>query len=153
VVSSRVPSPAKIGSCGMDSNPSGWAKVTIPSGGHFAQDGATVQAFAIRQMTDLVCDARKHLKCNDGYFIGHQANLKALKSVCARTGVPDDKHLYNVDEFGNCGAAGAPSVLSQHWSSFQPNDNVVIAVVGSGLSWAGLWVQFTSDQPSADSTV
>ena len=152
VVSPRVPCRATIGSCGVNSDPSRWAKVTIPTGGHFAQDGASVQAFAIRQMTDLLQHARRHLGCSDGYFIGHQANLTALKSVCTRSGVPEDKHLYNVDEFGNCGAAGAPSVLSQHWSSFGPNDNLAIALVGSGLTWSGSWVRFSSGEPSPDST-
>jgi 3-oxoacyl-[acyl-carrier-protein] synthase III len=142
VVSARVPSRVTIGASVMDSDPGGWAKVTIPAGGHFAQDGATVQAFAIRKMVELLGGAREQLNCNDGYFIGHQANLLALKSVCSRSNVADEKHLYNVDEFGNCGAAGAPSVVSQHWSRFRPGDTVAMAVVGSGLTWAGLWVRF-----------
>jgi len=46
-----------------------------------------------------------------------------------------EQHLFNVDRYGNQGAAGAPVVLSQNWSRFKSGDIVVVAVVGSGLSW------------------
>ncbi len=142
IVSSRVPSRAAIGSGGIASDPAGWQKVTIPCGGHFDQEGAAVQAFAIRTMTELTSRARQAPGFEGAYFVGHQANLMALKSVCARSGVPEDKHLYNVDAFGNCGAAGAPTVLSQRWPDFQSGDTVSMALVGSGLTWGGLWLRF-----------
>lgn len=142
IVSSRVSSKVTVRSCGIRSDPALWAKITTPCGGHFGQDGATVQAFAIRTMTELVQQTRRSAGFDDCYFIGHQANLVALKSVCARSGIPEERHLYNVDEFGNCGAAGAPSVLSQRWDVFQPNDNLSMAVVGSGLTWSALCFSF-----------
>jgi 3-oxoacyl-[acyl-carrier-protein] synthase-3 len=46
--------------------------------------------------------------------------------------------LFNVDEYGNCGAAGAPGVLSQNWDRFADGDEIAMAVVGSGLTWGGL---------------
>ena len=142
IVSSRVPSKVTVASSGIRSEPASWGKITTPSGGHFGQDGAAVQAFAIRTMTELVTQTRRSEGFNDCYFIGHQANLVALKSVCARSGVPEQRHLYNVDEFGNCGAAGAPSVLSQRWDTFQPKDTLSMAVVGSGLTWSALQISF-----------
>jgi 3-oxoacyl-[acyl-carrier-protein] synthase III len=93
-------------------------------------------------MTDMLQESRRAPGFQDCYFVGHQANLMALKSVAARSGVPGEKHLYNVDEFGNCGAAGAPSVLSQRWSVFEPNDAVCLAVLGSGLTWCALQLRF-----------
>ena len=46
-----------------------------------------------------------------------------------------------MDEFGNCGAAGAPGVLSQNWEKFAPGDELALVVVGSGLTWGGLLLQ------------
>jgi 3-oxoacyl-[acyl-carrier-protein] synthase-3 len=40
--------------------------------------------------------------------------------------------------YGNTGAAGAPSVLSQRWDELAPGDVVLMAVVGSGLTWSSL---------------
>jgi len=69
-------------------------------------------------------------------LIGHQANLRMLTAAVAKLGIPDARHLFNVDKFGNQGAAGAPSVLSMNWDKFKTGDHVVISVVGSGLTWA-----------------
>ena len=70
------------------------------------------------------------------WFTGHQANLRMVESAANRLGIPSEKHLYNVHKFGNQGAAGAPSVLSQNWEKFKPGDLVAVSVVGSGLTWA-----------------
>jgi 3-oxoacyl-[acyl-carrier-protein] synthase-3 len=71
-------------------------------------------------------------------FIGHQANLGALKTVCERAGISEEQHWYNVDMFGNTGCAGAPAVLSRHWGDLRPGDRVAMAFVGAGLSWVHL---------------
>ncbi len=141
IVSKSIPSGTAIESFPARSCPARWRAVRMPLAGHFVQDGPAVHGFAIRTMQSLVCDMRQ-LACHDDiYFIGHQANLPALMAVCSKTGVPQEKHLSNIETFGNCGAAGAPSVLSQHWRTLNAGDVVVIAVVGSGLTWGGLWLR------------
>jgi 3-oxoacyl-[acyl-carrier-protein] synthase-3 len=69
-------------------------------------------------------------------FIGHQANLMMLDTVCRRCGIEEENHWYNVRDFGNIGCAGAPSVLSQHWDELHSDVSVAVVVVGSGLTWA-----------------
>ena len=69
------------------------------------------------------------------YFISHQANLRMLTSVVSRLGLQPEQHLYNVNSLGNQGAAVAPIVMSMHWERFAPGDLIVMAVVGSGLTW------------------
>jgi 3-oxoacyl-[acyl-carrier-protein] synthase-3 len=140
IVSPRVVSRARIMESRFQTDPSGHSQITIPAGGHFAQDGHRVQLFAVRKTMELVDQFRS---ANDGqsatteFFIGHQANLRMLEAVCARLNIGAENHLSNVKRFGNCGAAGAPSVLSQNWESLAPCA-VNLAVVGSGLSWGGL---------------
>lgn len=90
---------------------------------------------------------REHLNHPQAYFIGHQANLTMLSSVCERLEVPPHRHLYNVDQFGNCGAAGAPGVLSQNWERFVPGDAIALVVVGSGLTWGGIALQVSEEKP------
>ncbi len=70
-------------------------------------------------------------------FIGHQANLRMLENVCKRIGIAPEDHYANIACFGNCGAAGAPTVLSQHWDDLR-NCVIHMAVVGSGLAWGGM---------------
>ena len=66
-----------------------------------------------------------------------------LRSICKMAAVAENYHLYNVDQFGNCGAAGAPTVLSQNWSKFMPGDKIILVVVGAGLTWGGMVIQVT----------
>ena len=124
----------------VQSDPAGWDKVMIPPGGHFTQSGSAVQMFAVKKSLETLYALREHASVGPDrlYFVGHQANLRMLESVCARAEIPADRHLFNVDEYGNCGAAGAPSVLSQHWSRFGAGDEIALVVVGSGLTWGGL---------------
>jgi 3-oxoacyl-[acyl-carrier-protein] synthase-3 len=126
----------------VHSDPAGWNKVVIPAGGHFAQEGSAVQGFAIRKSVATLTELAAHLSRDraDLMFIGHQANLMMLNAVCERGKIEPSHHLFNVDEFGNCGAAGAPGVLSQHWDTLPPQCEIALVVVGSGLTWGGLLI-------------
>jgi 3-oxoacyl-[acyl-carrier-protein] synthase-3 len=140
VLSPRIPAAARISQTCFHSDPSGHQLITIRLGGHVAQEGNNVQMFAIRKTTDLFEQTRLNGHGPSGmpeYFVGHQANLRMLESVCRRLNIPEKSHLYNVVRFGNCGAASAPSVLSQHWD-FLESCAINMAIVGSGLSWGAM---------------
>lgn len=143
VVSARVPSPVRVKHSVVQSDPAGWNKVVIPAGGHFAQEGSAVQGFAIRKSVTTVHALASRLERDPAemIYIGHQANRMMLRAVCERIHVAEERHLFNVDAFGNCGAAGAPSVLSQHWETLPARCEVALVVVGSGLTWGGLLIE------------
>jgi len=140
VVSARVPARLRAVHTTLASDPAGWQKVFIPTGGHFCQQGRAVQGFAIRRTVEVLEDLRSRSSQDPErfHFIGHQANLTMLTSACERAGIRPDRHHFNVDEFGNTGAAGAPSVLSQAWDGFVDGDEIALVVVGSGLTWGGI---------------
>ncbi len=137
VVSASVPAGKIVTHCECGSKPSSWDKARVPRNGYFWQDGSAVQGFAIRRTTDslrtLQSEARNNGACL--IFIGHQANLGMLQTVCERCGVAEGDHWHNVEFYGNQGCAGGPSVLSQHWDELRPGDQAAIALVGAGLTW------------------
>lgn len=144
LLSPRIPGPWRITHTLLGGDPSGADKVKVPRAGHFTQQGAAVQTFAIKRASETFHALRGHYlaaapgRTPEGLsLIGHQANLRMLESVQRRTEVPDSRHFFNVDRRGNCGASGAPTVLSEHWDNPQVGDAVALAVVGSGLTWAG----------------
>jgi 3-oxoacyl-[acyl-carrier-protein] synthase-3 len=117
-------------------------KVCIRSGGHLRQDGPAVQAFAVKRSVALV----RRMRREHELFVGHQANLRMLQTVCQHAAIPRDCHLWNVDVRGNCGSAGAPSVLSEHWEQIVRGLNdIVVAQVGAGLSWGGFRLRSVLD--------
>lgn len=144
IVSTQVRARLAVTRTLLESSPAGCALVTVPRFGHFAQEGSQVQRFAIK--TTLAClerllpGARARVARTGGRvrFVGHQANGMMLDSVAKRAGVDAADHFRNVEDFGNTGAAGAPSVLSQRWGELGAGDSVVLVVVGSGLTWAAL---------------
>jgi 3-oxoacyl-[acyl-carrier-protein] synthase III len=145
IVSARVPGRFRISHTLLRGDPSGADKVKVPRMGHFTQQGSAVQAFAIKRTTETVVALRKAWLEEDPSrtgagltLIGHQANLRMLESVQRRCEVRDARHLYNVNLRGNCGASGAPTVMSERWDDEAAlGDAVVMGVVGSGLTWAG----------------
>ncbi len=144
VISTKVPGPAQINFSTFTSSPAGWRKVIVPRIAHFSQEGKTVQTFAIKRTIRLYREIVEKFagEFENIYFISHQANLRMLESVCNRCEIADELHLYNVDKFGNTGAAGAPTVLNQNWTKFKPGDGVALIVVGAGLSWSSMLVEF-----------
>jgi 3-oxoacyl-[acyl-carrier-protein] synthase-3 len=146
-VSARVPARVSITRTTFSSDPTGWQRVVIPAGGFFRQDGRAVQTFAIRKAGAVLDTLRADLDpASAGRlgFIGHQANLLMLEAVVRRGGIAPERHFYNVDRFGNCGAASAPGVLSQRWDGLAAGELIALAVVGSGLAWGGALIEVTA---------
>jgi 3-oxoacyl-[acyl-carrier-protein] synthase-3 len=145
IVSTKHPSRACVTRATFGSDPSGCDEVSIPRLGYFRQNGAAVQKFAIKRMSGLLKEIEEQTSPERQrrlVYIGHQANLTMLESVCKRVGIPPERHFHNIVEYGNQCAAGAPVVLSQSWDRFGPGDVAAVVVVGSGLSWSALTIDF-----------
>ncbi len=72
------------------------------------------------------------------WLIPHQANIRILKAVGQRVGVPLDRIVINVDRFGNTSAASIPLALDEAVKNgtIQEGNVVVMAAFGAGLTWA-----------------
>jgi 3-oxoacyl-[acyl-carrier-protein] synthase-3 len=144
VVSPRTPGRFVVVDTSFDGDSSGADKVKVPRVGHFTQRGQSVQAFAVKRATSTFLELQNTWRArapwsgpSDLALIGHQANLRMLEAVQRRCDIPDGLHLKNVETRGNTGAAGAPSVLSERWDDDTIPPAIAMAVVGSGLTWAG----------------
>jgi len=144
VLSTKERGRAEILGTAMESSPAGHDKVTIPRTGHFLQEGRTVQTFAIkktvagyRRLRDAYAQEDRRL-----HFVGHQANLSMLQKVCEMCEVAEDRHHHNVETFGNTAGAGSPGVVSMRWDEWTDADDVAVAGVGAGLTWASFLVRF-----------
>jgi 3-oxoacyl-[acyl-carrier-protein] synthase-3 len=138
VISSTIPARVDILQSGFASQPASWTKVGIDWDWNFHQEGNAVQGFAIRTTTEYLKQFQDvpGVDANRLIFIGHQANLMVLKTVCDRRGIAGENHWYNVDQYGNTACCSAPSVLSMRWNDMKPGDNIAMIIVGAGLTWA-----------------
>ncbi len=144
VVSTRVRGRAEILGTSLGSNPAAFDKVTVPRQGFFRQEGQAVQKFAIKRMSTMVqaLQSEHRVPGRPLSFIGHQANLRMLTSVADACDIPAARHFHNVCDFGNTAAAGSPSVLSSRWDAWNSEDDVAVAGVGAGLTWASYLLRF-----------
>jgi 3-oxoacyl-[acyl-carrier-protein] synthase-3 len=142
VISTVNPSPVAVMTSESDSKPSSWMKVFVPRMGFFEQDGHAVQGFAIRKSTDGLRSLQSISKAGPERFIyiGHQANLGMLKTVCERCEIGEKNHWSNVAEYGNTASAGAPGTLSLHWDELKAGYDIGISIVGAGLTWVNLLI-------------
>ncbi len=149
VVSLVEPGRAEIIDTSLVSSPAGAEKVVVPRIGHFHQEGRTVQMFAIKKTSRIL----RALQADHGggdrafHFVGHQANLRMLETVCERCKIPSDRHHANVEWYGNTAAASAASVISMEWDKWSAEDDIAVVGVGSGLTWSGYLMRFSGEEP------
>jgi 3-oxoacyl-[acyl-carrier-protein] synthase-3 len=143
VVSARVPGKLRVEPLIFEADPSGADEIVIDNAGHFSQNGAKVREFSIRktcEMFETIAEA-KNLFAETTYTVTHQANFVMQNSVLDHLNLPPERHLRNVHLQGNIAAAGCPSVLAQHWDKFKKGDQLIYAVLGSGLAWGGGYME------------
>jgi 3-oxoacyl-[acyl-carrier-protein] synthase-3 len=147
VVSTQVPSRARILSNTLASSPAGADKIVVPRVGHFRQDGRQVQMFAIKKTVSLLKQLQEqHQQAGRTlHFVGHQANLRMLESVCRQCHVPPERHHKNVEWFGNTGGASAASVISMSWERWTDTDDIAVVGVGAGLTWSSYLLRFGAE--------
>jgi len=141
VISAQHPSKYKVSQSFLNSSPQGWDKVVISRYGHLVQDGRAVQTFAIKRTVQCYKELQQKHPHSSPYFISHQANLRMLESVCKKAEVAADKHLFNINYYGNTASAGAPSVMVQNLDKFKAGDVIYLIVVGAGLTWSGMVIE------------
>ncbi|TAK92136.1 MAG: ketoacyl-ACP synthase III [Burkholderiaceae bacterium] len=78
------------------------------------------------------------------WLIPHQANLRILQATAKRLGVPEEKMIVSVDQFGNTSAASVPLALDRavRAGQIKPGHKIMLQGVGGGMTWGAALVQF-----------
>jgi 3-oxoacyl-[acyl-carrier-protein] synthase-3 len=77
-------------------------------------------------------------------FVYHQANGRILTAVGERLGLPQDRVVDCIGEYGNTSAATLPLALafSEREGRLGPGDRVLIGAFGAGFTWGATVVQW-----------
>jgi 3-oxoacyl-[acyl-carrier-protein] synthase-3 len=113
---------------------------TVDNRMHYVhQDGQTVFRFAVRK-NEEVCRRlldRNNITADDlDLFVSHQANKRIIESAAQRLGVPPNKMVLNIGEYGNTTAATIPLALNDavRDGRLKKGDLVMLASVGAGFT-------------------
>ncbi len=74
------------------------------------------------------------------WLVPHQANMRILDAVRAELGLPPEKVIINVQEYGNTGSASVPLALweARQQGRIKAGDLVLLVSFGAGFHWAGM---------------
>ena len=110
-------------------------------------DGQAVFKLAVRVLHDVANEALSHNGMSGSdldWFIPHQANLRIIKAMAAKLGVPDEKVVTTVHRHGNTSAASVPLALDAavRDGRVQRGHNVLLEGVGGGMTWGAVVLRY-----------
>lgn len=136
--------------------------ITVPAGGsrtplseqvvaertHFIKmKGNETFKVAVRTLEEIAREtlAANHLQVEDlDLYVPHQANMRILKAVMERLGLPLEKVMVNLERYGNTSAASIPIALDEAVRAGQVRDGslVMLGAFGAGLTWASALIRW-----------
>jgi 3-oxoacyl-[acyl-carrier-protein] synthase III len=103
-------------------------------------DGRAVFRAAVAAMSDIttlvLSDAGVALEEID-LFVYHQANSRIITAVGERLGLPPERVIDSIAEYGNTSAASIPIALSEAAAAgrLQPGSKLLLSAFGAGFTW------------------
>lgn len=102
---------------------------------------------AVRTLEDIARAtlAANHVRVEDlDLYVPHQANVRILKAVMERLGLPIEKVLLNLDRYGNTSAASIPIALDEavREGRIKEGSLVMLGAFGAGLTWASAMIRW-----------
>lgn len=123
--------------------------VMIGQGGYqpIMMNGQEVYRFAVKKVPEVLEKAlfRANLSVDQvDWLLLHQANQRILDAVAARLGIPDEKVISTMANYGNTSAASIPLALDAEVRAgkIQPGDVIAAAGFGAGLTWGSAIFQW-----------
>lgn len=122
---------------------------TVDAGEHYIfQDGQPVFKAAVKSMADASYEImeRNNLAPEDvAWLVPHQANLRIIDATQRRMGLPHEKVMINIQEYGNTTAATIPLCLRDWESQLKAGDNLILAAFGGGFTWGAVYLKWAYD--------
>lgn len=102
---------------------------------------------AVRTLEEIAREtlAANHLQVEDlDLYVPHQANMRILKAVMERLGLPLEKVMLNLERYGNTSAASIPIALDEAVRAGRVQDGslVMLGAFGAGLTWASALIRW-----------
>ncbi len=117
------------------------------AGSLIRMNGSEIFKHAVRMMegvTNQVLQENNLSIADVDLVIPHQANIRILKNLRERLGVPEDKMFINLSQYGNTSAASIPIALDEanRQGRIHPGDLILLCTFGGGLTWGALLIRW-----------
>jgi len=122
---------------------------TVDAKEHFLyQEGQAVFKFAVSNMADIAAEImqRNNLKSEDiAFLVPHQANLRIIDATGRRMGLPPEKVMINIQNYGNTTAATIPLCIWEYENKLKKGDVLILAAFGGGFTWGSMYLKWAYD--------
>lgn len=116
---------------------------TVLSSGSYnrlTMNGKEVYKFATREVPTVIneaLDAANMSIADVDWLLLHQANIRIMETVSKRLGIPMERVITNLSDYGNTSAGSIPLALDEAVRSGKVKNGDIIACAGfgAGLSW------------------
>ncbi|MCZ7656975.1 MAG: ketoacyl-ACP synthase III [Xanthobacteraceae bacterium] len=116
------------------------------------QEGAAVYKFAIARMAEIaveLMDRNEVTADRIDWLVPHQANRRIIEATAERMQLPMDRVMVTIQKYGNTTAATIPLCLWDYEQRLKTGDRMMFAAFGGGFTWAGAYVTWAYDAPTA----
>lgn len=136
-----------LGYAGSEEELATITKVTNGEYAPIAMNGKEVYKFATGRVPEVLSEALENAGVTTDqidWLLMHQANIRIMETVAKKLGVPMEKVITNLSEYGNTSAGSIPLALDEAVRSGKVKDGDVIAVAGfgAGLSWGAAVIKW-----------
>jgi 3-oxoacyl-[acyl-carrier-protein] synthase-3 len=119
----------------------------VNSPANFYMDGLATFLFGVRRVPPMISELlqKANLSVSDiDLFIFHQPNVFLNETLRKKIGIPEEKFVHCMENFGNTVQATIPIAIHESIKNgrLKPGMKVVLAGFGVGLSWAATIVEF-----------
>ncbi len=102
---------------------------------------------AVRTLEEIARDAlaaQGYSVADLDLYVPHQANIRIIRAVAERLGLPESKVFLNMDRYGNTSAASIPIALDEavREGRIRPGGLVMLGAFGAGLTWASALIRW-----------
>jgi 3-oxoacyl-[acyl-carrier-protein] synthase-3 len=122
---------------------------TVDAKEHYVyQEGQSVFKFAVSNMADVAAEImeRNNLKPEDiAWLVPHQANLRIIDATGRRMGLPPEKVMINIENYGNTTAATIPLCIWEYEKKIKKGDILILAAFGGGFTWGSVYIKWAYD--------
>jgi 3-oxoacyl-[acyl-carrier-protein] synthase-3 len=103
------------------------------------QDGPAVFKFAVRKMAETtlkVLERNGVTGADLGCFIPHQANKRIITATADRLGMPEDRVIINIEQYGNTSSGTIPLAMETaiEQGKLKKGDLVLLGAMGAGFT-------------------
>jgi 3-oxoacyl-[acyl-carrier-protein] synthase-3 len=105
---------------------------------------------AVKRMSEITLEtlARAGMSLDDvDLFVYHQANRRILAAVGDRLGLPSERVVDCIENYGNTSAASIPIALAelQREGRLNGGERVLLGAFGAGFTWGGAVLEWGRD--------